>query len=67
MSYWVEASHDGICLDDPNRDAVQFFVNEKKVWIPRSQIKEEEFDSSTMIIPEWLAQNEGLDYDNIDD
>ncbi len=50
----------------PNEDAVLVSDGDQDVWIPRSQIKDQEDDDleegedTSIWIPEWLAINKGL-------
>ena len=63
MSYLVRVEHDGIAKDDPEKDAVCFFVAGKQVWLPRSQVTD--YDNELLSLPKWLAEKEDLDYEEI--
>lgn len=66
MGYWVEVEFDSVILDDENKAAVLFEVADATVWIPRSQMRDEEYDlcsksgSGTFEIPRWLAEKKEL-------
>ena len=61
----VGVNHGGILWDDDKQSAVQFEVEAHgettKVWLPRSEIQD--YDDDTLIIPEWLAEERGIDPD----
>lgn len=66
MGYWVEVEFDAVVLDDENKLAVLFEVGDSTVWIPRSQMRDEEYDvcsksgTGTFEIPRWLAEKKDL-------
>ena len=62
-SYYVRVPHDGIALDDLTKGAVQFHVEDRKEWIPRSQL--EDYDEEMMEIPTWLAEARDLAWEEI--
>lgn len=54
-------------IEAATEDAILLVIDEEKVWIPRSQILDEEDDdfpvgegSGWLEIPEWLALEKGL-------
>lgn len=66
MGYWVEIEFDAVILDDENKAAVLFEVGDSTVWLPRSQMRDEEYDlcsksgAGTVEIPRWLAEKKEL-------
>jgi hypothetical protein len=67
--YWVKVEHEGVMKDDDGYAAVLFKAEgcegdgtrTQQVWIPRSQLKD--WDEDEMIIPQWLADDRGLDWE----
>lgn len=55
----VEICTDGLLNETAN--AVLIIVDGNEVWIPKSQIEDADEDYETIIIPEWLAEDKGLD------
>lgn len=53
----AEIDYDGIEHETP--DAVMFDIDNKLVWLPKSQI-EFDRDDKTIELPEWLATEKGL-------
>ena len=52
-------------LEDKPGALLCLFPDGQEIWIPKSQIDEksevrEHSDSGTLVIPAWLAKNEGL-------
>lgn len=66
MSDWVEVEFDRVVLDDDSFEAVLFMIEAHKIWIPRSQLRDGEYDCSTRLgsgtfeIPRWLAEKQDL-------
>ncbi len=52
----IEVAHDGVARETD--DAKLFRFAEGEIWIPKSQIEDEEKNSVS--IPEWLALKKGL-------
>ena len=52
----VEINHDGVIHE--TNGAKLFQVGDEKVWIPRSQILDE--DDDTFSVPQWLAEEKEL-------
>lgn len=67
--YWVTVEHNGVMRDDDHEAAILFKADgtdatgkrTEEVWIPRSQIRDH--DTEEMIIPRWLADDRGLDWE----
>ena len=60
----METGNGEIIYDEIMRQtdrAVQYRFNKTKVWIPVSQIKEEDLVKQTVILPMWLIKNDGLE------
>lgn len=51
----VEVYYDEEVLDSETDMAKLFIIEGSKVWIPKSQITEEDQDAGIVWIPEWLA------------
>lgn len=70
-NYWVTVLHDGVKRDEDMDAAILFKAQgldasgkkTDEVWIPRSQIQEH--DDEEMIIPKWLAEDRGLDWEYV--
>ncbi len=48
--------HDGLIRDKP--DAALYSIRGKKVWFPKSQIKDS--DDKIIVVPQWLCSKKGL-------
>jgi len=57
----VELIYDDILIDRPHLQAIQYKFGDEKVWIPRSQIKNEDLVKQTLVLPEWLIISKGLE------
>lgn len=61
-SVWVDFDEKKTITDD----AILFDFDGEEIWIPRSQILDEDFDDDgskkhgSIEIPEWLAEDRGL-------
>jgi len=51
----VEVTYDAEVEESETDRAKLFYIDGSKVWIPKSQIIDEDSDESTVTIPEWLA------------
>jgi len=63
---WVEVTFDSVLKDFRHLDAVLFDIGGDQVWIPRSWLRDDEYDlcsktgTGTFEIPENLAMQKGL-------
>jgi hypothetical protein len=66
MCYWVEVDFSEVILDEETYDAVLFRIGDAEVWLPRSQMRDEDYDicsksgSGTVEISRWLAEKRDL-------
>lgn len=61
MSYekkWVFLNIDSV--EKVTEKAMLVKVGEEEVWLPKSQIKEDESTPNLMVISEWIAGEKGL-------
>ena len=56
----VEITYDEESEESETEMARLFYIDGSKVWIPKSQIIEEDETESTIIVPEWLAIDKEL-------
>lgn len=67
--YWVRIQHEGVKRDEDSEAAILFKARgiladgtpTDEVWLPRSQIQEH--DDEEAVIPQWLADDRGLDWE----
>lgn len=59
----VKVNHEGVAHETDK--AKLFKIGEEKIWVPKSQISEEEGDEDggAFWIPKWLAEEKDFEYE----
>lgn len=61
MSECIEITFDYDEIKTERASAILFLVNDLEIWIPKSQIIDHNEDEKQVTIPQWLAEQKGLD------
>jgi hypothetical protein len=58
----VEVFVDEVIMDNPDKNAVWFRIDDRKIWVPRSLMEDwpDEGDQGIVEVKEWFAEREGL-------
>jgi len=57
---FVEIEYDEVILDDNGLQAILYKIDGEDIWIPRSQIEDENYTGNSILITEWIADKKGL-------